>query len=122
MTGTECFHAALSLLTETSDSGAYYEQFALSSLNQLLAGCLREMNAERTAAGEAAFSAPPRLAALSAEIPASEWLARECLPYGLAALLVLDDDKDKFNWASAEFAQRLLAHCPAELTAVQEMI
>ena len=65
---------------------------------------------------------PPQLSALTEEMPADEWLARECLPYGLAALLVADDDKDKFNWAGREFADRLLAHCPAELTAVREMI
>ena len=36
MTGTECFRAALNLLSETPDSGAYYEPFALGALNQLL--------------------------------------------------------------------------------------
>ena len=47
MTGTECFRAALNILSETPDSGVYYEQFALGALNQLLANSLREMNAER---------------------------------------------------------------------------
>ena len=39
MTGTECFRAALNILSETPDSGVYYEQFALGALNQLLANC-----------------------------------------------------------------------------------
>ena len=43
MTGTECFRAALNILSETPDSGVYYEQFALGALNQLLANSLREM-------------------------------------------------------------------------------
>ena len=47
MTGTECFHAALNLLSETPNTGVYYEQFALRALNQLLANSLREINAER---------------------------------------------------------------------------
>ena len=122
MTGTECFHAALNLLSETPDSGTYYEQFALRALNQLLSNSLREINAERAAGGEAPYETPPRMAALTEEIPAGDWLARECFPYGLAALLVADDDKAKFNWAATEYAERLLRHCPAQFTAVQEMV
>lgn len=122
MTGMECFKAALGLLNETLDTGAYYEQFALGALNQLLANSLREINALRTEQGETAFAAPPRLASLEEELPADEALAAECFPYGLAALLVADDDKAKFNWAASEYAERLLCHCPAQLTAVQEMI
>ena len=52
MTGTECFRAALNILSETPDSGVYYEQFALGALNQLLANSLREMNAERASDGK----------------------------------------------------------------------
>ncbi|MDO4270247.1 MAG: hypothetical protein Q4C72_04885 [Eubacteriales bacterium] len=122
MTGTECFRAALSLLGETPDSGAYYEQFALGALNQLLANSLREINAERVFCAETALAAPPRMAALAEEIPAGDWLARECFPYGLSALLAADDDKEKFNWAANEYAVRLLNHCPAQFTAVQEMV
>ena len=122
MTGTECFHASLNLLNETPDSGGYYEQFALRALNQLLVNSLGEINAERVFRGEETFSAPPQLAALGDEIPAGEWLARECLPYGLAALLVADDDKAKFNWAATEYTDRLLRHCPAQFTAIREMV
>ena len=122
MTGTECFHAALNLLSETPNTGVYYEQVALRALNQLLANSLREINAARAQAGEPPFDAPPQLDALTVEIPADDWLARECFPYGLAALLVADDDKAKFNWAATEYAERLLRHCPAQFTAVQEMI
>ena len=39
-----------------------------------------------------------------------------------AALLCADDDKAKFNWAADEYAERLLLHCPAQFTAVQEMV
>lgn len=122
MTGTECFRAALNLLSETPDSGAYYEQFALGALNQLLTNSLREINAERAFGGEQPFAAPPRVSALTEELPACDWLVRECFPYGLAALLVADDDKDKFNWAANEYTTRLLRHCPAQLTAIQEML
>ena len=122
MTGLECFRAALNLLSETPESGAYYEQFALGALNQLLVNSLREINAERRANNEDELLVPPRISALGDELPAAEWLVRECFPYGLAALLVADDDKAKFNWAANEYTDRLLLHCPAQFTAVQEMI
>ena len=122
MTGTECFHAALNLLGETPDTGVYYEQFALGALGQLLANSLREINAVRVSQGEDTLAVPPRMAALGDDIPADESLVAECFPYGLAALLVADDDKVKFNWAASEYAERLLCHCPAQLSAVQEMI
>lgn len=122
MTGTECYAAALALLSETRDSGTYYETFAVPALNQLLANCLREINALREMDGQPPFAAPPRMTALTEHIPADDALVAECFPYGLAALLVAEDDKDKFNWAGSEFSSRLLAHCPACMTAVQEMI
>ena len=95
MTGTECYHAALNLLGETPNTGVYYEQFALGALNQLLANSLREINAQRTAQHEPELTVPPRLSALDEELPADDCLAAECFPYGLAALLVADDDKAK---------------------------
>lgn len=122
MTGTECWRAAMTIMGAGADSSEYYAQFALGALNQLIANSLREINAERVQQGESAFSVPPRMEALEDELPAPEWLARECLPYGLAALLCADDDKAKFNWAADEYAERLLLHCPAQLTAVQEMV
>lgn len=122
MTGTECYCAALNLLSETRDTGVYYEQFALGALNQLLTNSLREINAMRAAQHEEPLAVPPRLTSLEEDIPADDCLVSECFPYGLAALLVADDDKAKFNWAASEYAERLLCHCPAQLTAVQEMV
>ena len=77
MTGTECFRAALNILSETPDSGVYYEQFALGALNQLLANSLREMNAERASDGKDVLLVPPRMTALTEELPAGDW--RRCL-------------------------------------------
>lgn len=122
MTGTQCYKAALSLMGETPDSATYYEPFALLAINQLLANCQREISALRQNAGEKALPATPHIAELSDEMPADERLARECLPYGLAALLLCDDDKARFNVFAAEFASRLLCYCPVALTEVQEMV
>lgn len=48
-------------------------------------------------------------------------MVRECFPYGLAALFICDDDREKFNWLGAEFAARLDRHCPAAQFAVKEL-
>ena len=100
MTGNECYRASLVVLGAGADSGEYYAQFALGALNQLLANSLREINAERVQQGEAAFSVPPCMNSLDEDVPAPEWLVRECFPYGLAALLCADDDKAMFNRAA----------------------
>lgn len=121
MTGKECYEAALALLGETSDSAGYYEKFALYHMNQVLANCRRELCALSLAAGGEAIATPPRITALEDALPAPEALARECFPYGLAALLVCDDDKLKFNWCAAEFADRLQRYCPVTLQPVEEM-
>ena len=76
MTGTECFRAALNILSETPDSGVYYEQFALGALNQLLANSLREMNAERASDGKDVLLVPPRMTALT-NVFRTDW--RRCL-------------------------------------------
>ena len=81
--------------------------------------CIRDRRVFRA---EQPFDAPPRMMALTEEIPAGDWLTRECFPYGLAALLVADDDKAKFNWAATEYTDRLLRHCPAQFTGIQEMV
>ena len=81
MTGTECYYAALNLWGETRDTGAYYEQFALGALNQLLTNSLREINALRAAQHEEPLTVPPRLTSLEEDIPADNCLVSECLPY-----------------------------------------
>lgn len=121
MTGRECFLAAINLLGEQEEGAAYYEAFALRALNQLLNNCLREINALRQADGLDELRVAPQLAALGDEIEADEAMVRECFPYGLAALFICDDDREKFNWLGAEFAARLDRHCPAAQFAVKEL-
>lgn len=121
MTGTQCYHAALALLAETVDSADDYERFLLPSLNQLLANCFRENNAVRGQNNQELLKVPPRMKTISEEIPTDEAMTAECFPYGLAALLVCEDDKAKFNWCAEEFATRLAKHCPAALLPIEEM-
>lgn len=111
----------MNLLTEQDAGAAYYHTFALGAINQLLSNCQRENNALREAAGQEPRLTPPILAAMEDEIEGEENMVRECFPYGLAALLVCDEDKIKFNWLATEFAERLDRHCPAILFPVEEI-
>lgn len=121
MTGKECFLAAMNLLGEQEEGAAYYKAFALGALNQLLNNCLREINALRQVDGQDTLRVAPQIAALEDTIEADEAMVRECFPYGLAALFICDDDREKFNWLGAEFAARLDRHCPAAQFAVKEL-
>ena len=121
MTGTACFQAAMNLLNEREEGADYYRAFAPGAINQLLANCQRENNAMRESAGLETRLTPPILTALEEEIDCDEATVRECFPYGLAALLVCDEDKAKFNWLASEFAERLDRHCPAILFPVEEI-
>lgn len=121
MTGEQCFMAAMNLLAEQEEGATYYRAFALGAVNQLLANCQRENNALREAAGQQTRLTPPILAALEDEIECDEAMVCECFPYGLAALLVCDEDKAKFNWLATEFAERVDRHCPAVLFPVEEL-
>lgn len=121
MTGLTCYQAALALLAETTDTAGYYTQFALPCLNQVLADCLHEINATRACAGLPPLDQPPQLQDLSGEIPVDEAMAAACLPYGLAALLVCEDDKAKYNWCAAAFAERLARYSPVTFAQMEEM-
>lgn len=98
MTGKECFLAAMNLLGEQEEGAAYYETFALGALRQLMNNCLREINALRQADGKEELRIAPQPGALEDALDADEAMVRECFPYGLAALLVCDEDHEKFNW------------------------
>lgn len=121
MTGIECFDAAMNLLAERDEGTTYFRPFALTAINQLLANCQRENNALRAAAGLPTHKIPPKIAELADRIDADEAMVAECFPFGLAALLICDEDKAKFNWLATEFAERLNRHCPAEQFAVKEL-
>ena len=88
--------------------------------DQPAADCLRETNAQRQSQGLEPLASAPRLTTLDGELEIDEAAARECFPYGLAALLVCDDDREKFNWLSTEFAARMQYHCPAVQTEVKD--
>ena len=61
MTGTECFHAALNLLSRNAEQRRLLRAIRAGALNQLLANSLREINAERVSCAEQPYTAPPQM-------------------------------------------------------------
>lgn len=121
MTGNEVYEAAAVLLGEERGKLSYYRSFAVGCLNQLLANSFRENNSLLVSRGEPELLRPPVLNALSEDIPYQDGLVRECFPYGLGALLVADDDKNRFNWLIFEFENRLKRYHAAEFRDIEEM-
>lgn len=122
MTGNECYRASLVVLGAGADSGEYYAQFALGALNQLA----REQPARNQRGARAAgrgrlFRAAVHELARRGRTGARMARAR-VFPTALRRCSAPDDDKAMFNRAASEYAERLLLHCPAQFTAVQEMI
>lgn len=121
MTGNDLYLRAVNLLGEDVAKSDFYKTFAPGCLNQLMINALREQNSMLVSRGLEPLACAPAVKTLEEEIPFDQGLAWECFPYGLAALLVAEDDKNKFNWLIFEFENRLKAYNKAEFTAIGEM-
>ena len=120
MTGEQLFQRAAALLGQELPDTAYLRTFALPCINQLLWDTLHCQQALERSRGMEATQRAPRLPQFEEEIPYEDGLVNTCFPYGLAALLVADDDREEYNRFSAEFEQRLRRYCPCEFTALED--
>ena len=116
MTANACYTSALALLGEKENN--YYRQFAPALMNRILCETLPQQNALAANNGQKPSTIAPQIMGLSEELQVPEALAQICFPYRLAALLVNDDDKQKYNWLNAEFYEKLALYSPAEMTSI----
>ena len=72
------------------------------------------------AQGRDAPAAAPVMEELDEEVPYDELFVRECFPYGLAALLIAEDDRTMFNWLMSEYERPAAYYAPCTLTDLQE--
>lgn len=122
MTGKELYRRAVALLGQESKDVTYYEDIALEAINQLLADYLWEHNAMCYALGQTAYyPVSPELLELEEEIPYNERLVRECFPYGLAALLVADEDREEYNRLMDALEERIVKYQPCCETQIRGM-
>lgn len=124
MTGRQLYEQALVLLGLEEEHVDYLEKMAIGCINQLLYDRNYEQNAllrvrqNRAAAGERPVVP---LDHLEEEIPYDERFVQECFPYGLAALLIAEDDRTMFNWLMSEYEQHAAYYAPCTETPIRGM-
>lgn len=99
------YESALALLSEEKQRVKDYPKFKIALTNQVLAECFDTNNVLRETDGLAVIpkNEMPYVHNDTDIIPYDIRLIRECMPYGLAALLVMDDDKEKCAVFSNQF-------------------
>ena len=99
------YESALALLSEEKQRVKDYPKFKIALTNQVLAECFDTNNTLRKIEGLEIIpkNEMPYVQSETDIIPYDIRLIRECMPYGLAALLVMDDDKEKCAVFSNQF-------------------
>ncbi len=123
MTGRELYRRAVALLGQDVRDVTHYEGIALEAVNQLLADYLWEQNALCEVYHRKGFVNPPELLSLDDAVPYQERMVRECFPYGLAALLVADEDREEYNRMMDCLEKRMESYrpcCETELRGTEE--
>lgn len=100
MTVQDLYLSALALLGEKSTVKGYSD-FKIPLTNQLLAECFNTNNTILASKGLTELTEIPTVTLETDVLTYDTKLARLAMPYGLASLLVIDDDKQK----SAAFSQ-----------------
>lgn len=101
----DLYESALALLSEEKQRVKDYPKFKIALTNQVVAECFDTNNTLRKSDGLEAIpkNEMPYMQDDNDVIPYDTRLIRECMPYGLAALLVMDDDKEKCAVFSNQF-------------------
>ena len=105
MTVQQLYEAALALLSEDVARAKSYNKFKIPLVNQVIAECFDINNAIRITDGLVPLhkSEMPYMESEEDVIPYDIRLLRECMPYGVASLLVIDDDKTKATVFSQQY-------------------
>ena len=113
MTGSDIYNAALALTGEPpSSQGVYDTAVVVGLLNILVCEVFPYNNSLREAKGKLPMNAAPVLNTLADSAEYEAEMERECMPYGLAAHLMLSDDetgKAQFFNQKYEYSRETLA-------------
>ena len=120
MTADDIYGAALALMAESRDKAKGYQDKVVPLTNLLLATAYPAEQALRRARGHPPLAALPRIATEGEELPYREELLAGALPYGLAGMLVMDDDPGKANYFNAVYDAALAALSPADFVPVAD--
>ena len=106
MTGNDLLNFALAHMGEASSAASDYLGYAIPAINVLLSECFDINNSIREYKKLKPLKEHPFIQKLDEEIPYEQELMVECLSYGLAAKLILEDnDYPKFNYYNGMYIQ-----------------
>ncbi len=97
MTVLQLYDTALALLNETDTDAKDYPRLKLPYINLLLAQSFTTENWIRRLKEKALLEKIPTVSSDAEELPYDEDFVRECLPYALAAMFAVDEDRDLAN-------------------------
>ena len=120
MTADDLYGAALALMAESRDRAKGYRDKLVHLVNLLLAGAYPAEQTLRRATGHPPLADLPRITTEGEELPYREELRAGALPYGLAGMLVMDDDPGKANYFNAVHDAALAALSPADFVPVAD--
>lgn len=114
-TGADILKRAMSLLGEESKYSYWYTPFTVELLNQLLCDCFFQNNALRTSKGLPELEIALVIAAMETVIPYEEEMLRGVVPYGLAGLLMVqDEDYTKAGFFDARYQDYKMRYAPMQ--------
>lgn len=122
MTGQDLIILAISLFGETKDSVSEYTSNAVSYINILLSEAFNVNNSIRKSKKLDVLSSAPVIASIADSITYENELLYQCLPYGLAAKYILEDnDYAKYNAFTQMYTQALNSCQKAEQTPIVDV-
>ena len=120
MTGKQLYEQSLALLGLEEEDVSWMQAHAVGCINQMMSDHLHDQGMLCLARGHAMPEHAPVLSDLEEEIPYDEMFVRECFPYGLAALLIAEEDHTMFNWMMSEYERRSSYYAPCVMTQMRE--
>ena len=120
MTADDLYGTALALLGESRERAKGYDDKLLPLVNLSLLQLYPAEQALRRARALPLLSAPVQVQAREQPIDGQPDLLAACLPYGLAAALVLDDDAARANYFGSMADSALQAYTPADFVPIAD--
>ena len=97
MTVLELYNTALALLNEVDTDAKDYPKLKIPYINLLLAQCFTTENWIRKSKGLEILESIPAVCKDSDVLVYDDAYTHECLPYALAAMLAVDEDRELAN-------------------------
>lgn len=115
------YKSALSIMGETKAKAKGYGEFIVDIVNERLADLFEINNSILFAQGELLLKEIPSVGTLADVLTYDEMLLRDCLHYGVASLLVLDDDTDKAGFFESSYENRKNKYKKAMYTQITDV-